>query len=428
MSRFVRLLAPAALALAALVMLSDAASAQRFGRGGYGGRGTYYGQSGLGYGSGYGTGWGYGNGYGNNWGSGNGYGNNWGSGNYGNNWGYGNYGSPYYGNSYSGYGRGYYNPNYNNSNSYWDGGRWVNNTGYSDGNWDGNNWVDNSGNANYGSSEYAYGAHSGGCGHHHHRHAAHRNAVVLELIVPPNAELWLNGEQTTQRGAVRSFVTPPLDDNKEYSYEVRMRTSDNGRNVDRTRRVNFKRGDVMVVDMSRGDQGGYMYGELDQQNRPAEERRDGNRQDQANRPSDKSRAGNAPAMIDVMVPSNAEVWINGEKTKQTGGIRSFITPALEGDRDHHYALKVKAGSREDTRQVSLHSGERIMLDMTASFEDDAQRSRPDASERRLPNAGDNKDLRDNNDARDSKGTRDSNTRDSKDTPRSEQVPRPKEKE
>lgn len=357
--RFFSCLGPTALALAALLLLTDTAGAQMFR--GRGGSGFYVGPGGFGYGNYPGT-------YG-----GAGYAPF-----------YGNYGySPYYGGYY---GRGYYSsPWYYDSDYTYGDNRWVD-----------NRWTDNrvwSDNYVYGADDYLYGAHYG-CGGRHHAFGPQRarDAVVLELIVPPNAELWLNGERTTQRGAVRSFVTPPLTDNQEYAYEVRMRWLENGRTVDKTRRVNFKRGDLLVVDMSRPQDAGYMYGSTDD--------REANRQDA-------NRRGSA-ALIDVMLPSNAEVWINNEKTKQTGGIRSFVTPALDPDRDTTFTLKAKwqAGDRtvEETRHIALRSGERIMLDLMAAGPRDLE------NRNRLPEG------------------RSTDTREDRQTPRSEEVPRPKEKE
>lgn len=343
--RFFSCLGPTALALAALLLLTDTAAAQRFR--GRGGSGFYTAPSGIGYAPYYG---------------------------YAPNYGY----APYYYGDY--YGRGYYSS------------PWYFDSDYTYG-WSDNRWSDN---YVYGADDYLYGAHYG-CGGRHHAFGPQRarDAVVLELIVPPNAELWLNGERTTQRGAVRSFVTPPLTDNQEYAYEVRMRWLENGRTVDKTRRVNFKRGDLLVVDMSRPQDAGYMYGSTDDD-------REANRQDAKHRGS--------AALIDVMLPSNAEVWINNEKTKQTGGIRSFVTPALDPDRDTTFTLKAKwqAGDRtvEETRHITLRAGERVMLDLMAAGPRDQQQE----NRNRLPEG------------------RSTDTREDRQTPRSEEVPRPKEKE
>ena len=353
--RFLSGLGPIALALATLLLLTDSADAQFFrGRGGSG-------------------------------------------------YGYGNYGySPYYG-GYSGYyGRGYYsNPWYYDSDytySNMDRG-WTDNRGY---------WTDNRGrsdnqgrtNANYayGADDYRYGFHDG-CGGRYAQRS--RDAVVLELVVPPNAELWLNGEKTTQSGPVRSFVTPALTDDQEYAYEVRMRWMDNGRTVDKTRRITFKRGDILVFDMARPENAGYMYGSADDNRQTG---REGERQDANRRGSE--------ALIDVMLPPNAEVWINNEKTKQTGGIRSFVTPPLDPDRDATFTLKAKwkAGDRtvEETRHITMRAGERVMLDLMAAGLRDQQQENRD----RLPE-GRPADAREDRPAQ---------------TPRSEEVPRPKEKE
>jgi uncharacterized protein (TIGR03000 family) len=46
--------------------------------------------------------------------------------------------------------------------------------------------------------------------------------VQIELRVPADAEVWLDGVRTWQAGESRLFVSPPLTSGKKYSYEVRV--------------------------------------------------------------------------------------------------------------------------------------------------------------------------------------------------------------
>ena len=56
----------------------------------------------------------------------------------------------------------------------------------------------------------------------------------LTLMVPENAEVWLEGKKMDKpTGTVRSFVSPQLKPNQEYVYDLQVRWTENGKsNVD----------------------------------------------------------------------------------------------------------------------------------------------------------------------------------------------------
>jgi uncharacterized protein (TIGR03000 family) len=190
-------------ALALLLVAADTASAQRWGRGGWGGRGYYGGYGGYGYGSGYG----------------------WGG--YGYRPGYGGYGyAPGYGSGYApsyGYGSPYYAPGYVSSgvttlpggttSFYYQPGTQMRAAGYAGG--------------------------------------ADANAAVVDVRVPPDAQVSFDGEPTRQRGPNRVFSSPPLDPGKTYHYDVTARWTQDGRPVERKRRVDVRAGQRATVDFTR---------------------------------------------------------------------------------------------------------------------------------------------------------------------------------
>jgi uncharacterized protein (TIGR03000 family) len=73
------------------------------------------------------------------------------------------------------------------------------------------------------------------------------NAALIAVRVPPEAEIWFDGKKTSQAGPVRRFETPPLEPGNDYSYEVRARWNENGREVDRTRKVMVHAGDRLAL-------------------------------------------------------------------------------------------------------------------------------------------------------------------------------------
>ena len=132
-------------------------------------------------------------------------------------WGWGGYGLAlglgwgypgYYGGGYYGYGPGYggysYAPGYNYTpdpyNDY------------------------NSAPPYYGSSESAYYSPNGG--------TASANTVLINVRLPdPNAQVWFEGNATSQRGAMRQFESPQLTPGRDYIYSIRAEWNQNGRTV-----------------------------------------------------------------------------------------------------------------------------------------------------------------------------------------------------
>jgi len=71
--------------------------------------------------------------------------------------------------------------------------------------------------------------------------------VTVNVSVPADAEIWFDGTKTTQTGAARSFVSPPVSPGHDYTYEVKVRWRQNGKAVTRTRRVIVHAGDVINI-------------------------------------------------------------------------------------------------------------------------------------------------------------------------------------
>lgn len=69
------------------------------------------------------------------------------------------------------------------------------------------------------------------------------------------------------------------------------------------------------------------------------------------------------ARFEVHVPGNAEVWLEGQKTKQTGEVRNFISPPLTPGEDFQYTIKARwqEGGKdvEQVQKVVVHSGSKL---------------------------------------------------------------------
>jgi uncharacterized protein (TIGR03000 family) len=76
------------------------------------------------------------------------------------------------------------------------------------------------------------------------------NAAIIQLKVPADAQVWFDDKATSLTGSVRPFTTPALESGKDYSYEIRARWTEAGRQVEQTRKVNFRSGDRMTLNFA----------------------------------------------------------------------------------------------------------------------------------------------------------------------------------
>jgi len=243
-----RYLGISALALAGVLVLADNAMAQRRSGGVYiGPGGAYYGPSGGFYDGGYygGRGWYDGSYYGGRGWSGGGRGWGWDGGRY--------YGSPMNDGSYVDYG---------SSDSYYDDG------------WNGGRrgrLFGRRGGYSYGSYSYGGGCHGGchgygagcsggyygaGCsGGSYYGSSSNGNSygamatnggALIELKVPADATVTFDDQPTQQTGEIRQFLTPALEANKNFSYQVHVKAQ----NMDETRKINVNADQRVTMDFN----------------------------------------------------------------------------------------------------------------------------------------------------------------------------------
>jgi uncharacterized protein (TIGR03000 family) len=66
--------------------------------------------------------------------------------------------------------------------------------------------------------------------------------AYLTVSVPADAEIWIEGTRTTSTGSVREYQSPPLAPGARYTYNVRARWNENGREVIQTQQVEITAG------------------------------------------------------------------------------------------------------------------------------------------------------------------------------------------
>jgi uncharacterized protein (TIGR03000 family) len=80
---------------------------------------------------------------------------------------------------------------------------------------------------------------------------ANTQSTTVAVRVPPNAEVFFDGDATRQRGPERIYQSPPLEAGKDYRYEVKARWNENGKAVEQTRSIAVRAGGKTDVDFSR---------------------------------------------------------------------------------------------------------------------------------------------------------------------------------
>jgi uncharacterized protein (TIGR03000 family) len=74
--------------------------------------------------------------------------------------------------------------------------------------------------------------------------------VIARIALPkPDAQLWVEGKQMTSTGTARRFVSPPLQPGT-YSYTLKARWTEDGREIGQTRTVRVQPGDRITVDFT----------------------------------------------------------------------------------------------------------------------------------------------------------------------------------
>jgi len=71
----------------------------------------------------------------------------------------------------------------------------------------------------------------------------------LRLLVPADAAVWIDGQRTAPTGYLREYISPRIDPNREYGYDIRAEWNENGQPVTRSRKVTFFAGDRLTINL-----------------------------------------------------------------------------------------------------------------------------------------------------------------------------------
>jgi uncharacterized protein (TIGR03000 family) len=139
------------------------------------------------------------------------------------------------------------------------------------------------------------------------------DSAILAVQVPADARVFVNGMLTKTPGTYRQYVSRGLAPGNDYTYEVRVEVTRDGRTYSNTRTVNL-----------RANGSNELAFRMDQDFTPV--------------------ASQAPAdtSLTVRVPDGARVTLEGRSTEATGEVRTFMTRELrDGQRWEGYRVVVE---------------------------------------------------------------------------------------
>ncbi len=67
------------------------------------------------------------------------------------------------------------------------------------------------------------------------------------------------------------------------------------------------------------------------------------------------------ALLAVQVPAEADIYVNGYKTKSTGEFRRFLSSGLNSGQAYRYEVRAEANGIAQTKVVSVQTGQRAEL-------------------------------------------------------------------
>jgi uncharacterized protein (TIGR03000 family) len=78
------------------------------------------------------------------------------------------------------------------------------------------------------------------------------------------------------------------------------------------------------------------------------------------------------ALVNLDVPEDSEVWMEGVKSHQTGRERHFVSPPLVFGSSYALAIRIRwedgSGSHEQSKEVLLHAGDRVRVRLKVASE------------------------------------------------------------
>lgn len=163
------------------------------------------------------------------------------------------------------------------------------------------------------------------------------SAIRLDLNVPEDALVFINGQATSSTGGLRLYVSPNLKPDTLYTYAIRTEVIRDGKSLRQTRTVQLQAGAIESLSFDFPEASpalGASQGSTSQQ---------------------------LTTSLILHVPSDAKVTLAGLETETSGAQREFTTTLLSGSSWVGYAIRVEiqrdGRSLVQERTVDLRPGD-----------------------------------------------------------------------
>lgn len=228
------------------------------------------------------------------------------------------------------------------------------------------------------------------------------NRGRVQVRVPAEAKLFVEGRQLSVKDGERVFVTPPLPTGREAVYTFKVEFTRDGDTVTHSRKVKVKANATTVVDFTEPS-GSSVKAEPTNSlppvpmppADPAKAPTDAVKAPPAppevpafdSRTTNKSKADDVPtltppplasvAKITVKLPKGATLFVNGGKNERTELVREFTTPTLTPGKAYQYTMRaelVRNGLPEyQESKVDFKAGDTLTVDFTSLADPPADR-------------------------------------------------------
>ncbi|HEY1378645.1 MAG TPA: TIGR03000 domain-containing protein [Gemmataceae bacterium] len=166
------------------------------------------------------------------------------------------------------------------------------------------------------------------------------NQALFVVTLPGDARLLAEGREIPGQGAVRTFVSPPLEPGRDYYYDLAIEVDRGGKILRDQQSVRFQAGKTANVS----------FGEPKAETPP---------------PPVTPPAPAKTTRIRVRIPDGAALYVEG----RPWAVPVVQTPPLDPTRTHYYLLRVEVvrdGRRAVlTREVAFRAGQELTVDFTA---------------------------------------------------------------
>ncbi len=167
--------------------------------------------------------------------------------------------------------------------------------------------------------------------------------ALLNVSVPAEAKIFVNGAATTSSGTERQYISRGLKSGDHYTYEVRAEINRDGQTVTETK----------TVALTAGEQAGLSFNFDSNQNAPV-------------------AAGKNETKLTLHVPADAKITLAGHDTTSTGDTREFTTTKLAaGVEWNDYTIRVVANidghevTKEETIKLIGGQSQDLTIDLAA---------------------------------------------------------------